>query len=209
MSLQPIEIADGELSYDASFLCPTEADHFLERLQQNLQWRQDRITLFGREVKIPRLQAWYGDEEAHYRYSGLDLQPLPWIPELAELRYRIQQTTGYRFNGVLANLYRSGQDSVGWHSDNEPELGNNPVLATLTLGVARAFCLRHKKQRTLKLQLEPAHGSLLLMAGSTQHHWLHALPKRQLEGVRINLSFRLIRPLDDLPEKTAGDVQKH
>ena len=188
-----LKLTDAEINYLPHFLPPTIADDFLAQLTKTLEWRQDLIQLFGRPVAIPRLQAWYGDTDAHYRYSGLDLHPLPWTDELNQLRRLIQEQTDYRFNSVLANLYRDGQDSVGWHSDNEPELGTSPAIASLTLGAERRFCLRHKTHKEQVHQIQLAHGSLLLMAGETQQHWLHSLPKtKRPTKPRINLSFRQI-----------------
>ncbi len=188
-----LPLQDGELFYQPNYLTIEEADTLLLSLTDGLQWRQDKIQMFGRPITIPRLQAWYGDSDAHYRYSGLDLTPTPWTPELLQLRRRIEQSCEHSFNAVLANLYRNGQDSVGWHSDNEPELGTTPVLASLSLGAERRFSLRHKKCKNEKIELRLGHGSLLIMAGETQKNWLHALPKqRNLQTARINLSFRAI-----------------
>ncbi|RDE24189.1 alpha-ketoglutarate-dependent dioxygenase AlkB [Motiliproteus coralliicola] len=186
-------LADAELHYQAQFLSAVEADHYLAQLQQQLDWRQDRIRLFGRETPIPRLQAWYGDPGLHYRYSGLSLYAQGWPDPLLALKQQLEQQTGQRFNAVLANLYRNGVDSMGWHADDEPELGPNPVIASLSLGQPRPFQLRRRDDPTQRYELLLEHGSLLLMAGSTQHHWQHALPKRtRLNQPRINLTFRQI-----------------
>lgn len=190
---EALHLRDAELFYQASYLSREDADSLLATLTDSLQWRQDDIQMFGRSIAIPRLQAWYGDADANYRYSGLDLTPNPWTPELLELRRRIERSCGYSFNAVLANLYRNGEDSVGWHCDNEQELGKDPNLASLSLGAERRFSLRHKKHKHEKLDLKLGHGSLLIMAGTTQRHWLHALPKQpNLFAPRINLSFRQI-----------------
>ncbi|WP_421864255.1 alpha-ketoglutarate-dependent dioxygenase AlkB family protein [Motiliproteus sp.] len=186
-------LADAELHYQAQFLSAVEADHYLAQLQQQLDWRQDRIRLFGRETPIPRLQAWYGDPGLHYRYSGLSLYAQGWPDPLLALKQQLEQQTGQRFNAVLANLYRNGVDSMGWHADDEPELGPNPVIASLSLGQPRPFQLRRRDDPIQRYELLLEHGSLLLMAGSTQHHWQHALPKRtRLTQPRINLTFRRI-----------------
>jgi alkylated DNA repair dioxygenase AlkB len=141
---------------------------------------------------VPRLSAWYGDAGAVYTYSGLRLEPLPWTPVLLEIKQATERLSGTRFNSVLLNLYRDGQDSMGWHSDDEPELGPEPVIASVSLGALRRFVFQHKKRRwRIALDLEP--GSVLLMAGATQHHWRHALPKtRRPVAPRINLTFRTI-----------------
>jgi len=144
-------------------------------------------------VAIPRLQAWLGDAGCRYRYSGLTLDPHPWTPILLTLKQRTEACLQRRFNAVLANLYRDGNDSVGWHADNEPELGPNPLIASLTLGAARRFCLRHRRHKARKLELILPSGALLVMGGTLQQHWLHALPKsRTAQAPRINLSFRNI-----------------
>lgn len=187
-------LADASLSYQSNFLSGEQADRYLHRLQKTLVWQQDQIKLFGRSVAIPRLQCWYGDSGLSYRYSGLSMSARPWTCELEQLRQRIEQHSGYRFNAVLANLYRDGSDSMGWHADNEPELGTDPVIASLSLGQQRTFKLRRRDDHKRQFDLELEHGSLLLMAGTTQQYWQHALPKRKrLMQPRINLTFRLIR----------------
>lgn len=193
MSWQPLSLPDAEIAYQPDFLSQAEADQLLSDLSNNLAWRQDEIHLFGRWVKIPRLQAWYGEHQSHYRYSGLDLSPLPFPPVLAHLKERIEEACLVQFNAVLANFYRQGNDSMGWHADNEKELGPNPVIASLSLGAARRFQLKHRSRKDLQTELELAHGSLLLMSGATQHHWLHGIPKqKRISEPRINLTFRRI-----------------
>lgn len=192
--LQPIDLPDADLHYAPAWLSPAEAEAAFARLAAEVPWRRDHITLFGRQVAIPRLQAWYGDPGTDYRYSSLALSPLPWTPTLSALREKVEAACQCRFNSVLINYYRDGNDSVGWHRDNEPELGPRPRIASLTLGQPRRFTLRHRTRKELKHQLELASGSLLLMAGDTQHCWLHALPKSRRDlGPRINLSFRYLR----------------
>jgi len=188
-----VPIRDGELWLAADFLSPSDSQLTLQRLLAELAWRQDSIALFGRPLAIPRLQAWYGDAGCSYRYSGVTLQPHPWSPTLLALKTRIETLLQEPFNAVLANLYRDGNDSVGWHADNEPELGENPLIASLSLGAERRFCLRHRRHKTRTQTLRLPAGSLLVMAGTLQHHWLHALPKsRVIDQPRINLSFRSI-----------------
>lgn len=184
--------ADGELYHLPGFYPPAAAAaHFLS-LSERLAWRTERLFLFGRWVLVPRLMAWYGDADAHYRYSGADHAPLPWPPELAALRADMQRACGQPFNSVLANLYRGGGDSMGCHADDEPELGRNPVIASLSFGAARLLRFRHKRLG-LKLDLTLGSGDLLVMAGALQHHWRHELPKtRRPVAARINLTFRRI-----------------
>ncbi|EKO3485736.1 alpha-ketoglutarate-dependent dioxygenase AlkB [Vibrio fluvialis] len=187
---QWLPITDGKLLWAEHFLTPTQADHAFSVLTQELDWQQEAITLFGKSVLQPRLQAWYGDKA--YTYSGLTMLPKAWSPMLADLKQRCELLAGQAFNSVLANLYRDGQDSMGWHQDNEPELGQQPVIASLSLGETRRFVLRHLHSKE-KFELPLSHGSLLIMAGNTQHFWQHCVPKtvRALEP-RINLTFRLI-----------------
>jgi alkylated DNA repair dioxygenase AlkB len=183
---------DGELYYRPDFLDATEADRILAALQEEMAWEKEVVTIVGRKVPVPRLVAWHGDPAAIYRYSGLDHLPQPWTPTLKMLRGAVEAASGQRFNSVLGNWYRSGEDSMGWHADQEKSLSTNPWIASVSLGAERLFKLRHNRgQPTLDLLL--GHGSLLLMGGSLQHHWRHCLPKsRGITAPRINLTFRLI-----------------
>ena len=166
-----------------------EADSWQAQLGAEISWQQHQLTMFGRELDEPRLSCWMGD--GRYRYSGKTREPTIWHPLVRDIARRIEAICEQPFNGVLLNLYRHGQDSMGWHADNEPELGVNPVIASLSLGVSRRFVLRHVNGERRQLLL--THGSLLVMAGEMQHHWQHALPKMAAsEGERINLTFRLL-----------------
>ena len=134
--------------------------------------------MFGKQVTIPRLQAWYGDKHCSYSYSGLQLAPLVWTPQLIQLKTTVETVCQHTFNSVLLNLYRNGQDSNGWHSDDEPELGEHPIIASLSLGETRRFKLRHKFDKTIKgIDIELTSGSLLVMSGHSQSHWQHCVPK--------------------------------
>ncbi|GAA0690044.1 alpha-ketoglutarate-dependent dioxygenase AlkB [Marinobacterium maritimum] len=192
MTVTELALPDAEIRYWPGFLTTEEADALLARLLNNIPWQQDRIRLFGREHLVPRLQAFMSDPGIHYTYSGLRLAGEPWLPALLPLKQQLEALCGQPFNALLLNLYRDGQDCMGWHADNEPELGPNPTIASISLGAPRRFRLRHNTSRdTEALTLE--HGSLLLMAGSTQHHWQHSLPRtRRCQDPRINLTFRLI-----------------
>ncbi|WP_438472045.1 alpha-ketoglutarate-dependent dioxygenase AlkB family protein [Vibrio alginolyticus] len=184
------EVERGKLYYDPHFLNHLEADNYFDQLRKTLPWHQEHITMFGKSVLQPRLQAWHGD--AAYTYSGLTMQPHPWTPELTQLKVRCESVADVTFNSVLANLYRHGQDSMGWHQDNEPELGRNPVIASLNLGETRQFLLRNLHCKT-EIEYELSHGSLLIMAGELQHHWKHCVPKTaKTKDERINLTFRQI-----------------
>jgi alkylated DNA repair dioxygenase AlkB len=175
------------------------ADALLEELMTEAAWEQRSIRIFGQEMPQPRLTAWYGDPAAHYTYSGLTWEPLPWTPSLLALRQRIEAASETPFNSVLLNLYRNGRDSMGWHADDEPELGPAPIIASLSLGATRRFRLRPHLARfqtqpiPSPFGLDLPHGSLLLMRAPTQEHWQHALPKTtRLIGPRLNLTFRWV-----------------
>jgi alkylated DNA repair dioxygenase AlkB len=189
-----------DLAFHASFVGQAEADALFAALRRETPWRQERITVYGREVLQPRLTAWYGDPGARYAYSGLALEPLPWTPPLAGLRARVELASGAPFDSLLMNLYRDGRDSVSWHSDAEPELGRNPVIASLSLGAARRFQLRSRPPLPPRRhELTLRHGDLLVMRGATQHEWAHQVPRTaRTVGPRINLTFRLVRRSADL-----------
>jgi len=183
---------DGELYLVKQFYRQPEADLLFAQLQAHLAWQEESIFIYGRWVKVPRLMCWYGDPDASYRYSGVNHQPRPWTPVLQAVREKVEQQCQCDFNSVLANLYRDGKDSMGCHADDEKELGLNPVIASLSLGDERLFKLHHKKRKeTVDISL--GHGDLLVMAGTLQHHWMHAVPKtKKLKAPRINLTFRKI-----------------
>jgi len=167
----------------------------LAALTEQVPWEVHRIRMFGRWVDSPRLSCWIGDAGTGYVYSGARFEPRDWPDALAALRPRIDEAAGVAMNSVLANLYRDGRDAMGWHSDDEPELGARPVIASLSLGGTRRFVFRHRRDPALKHELALAHGSLLLMAGPTQRHWQHAVPKESRPtGERLNLTFRWVTP---------------
>jgi alkylated DNA repair dioxygenase AlkB len=192
--MQTLISRDGMARYYPEFLAPDASQALFERLLNGLDWREEEILIFGKGVKVPRLMCWHGDAGALYRYSGVTHEPLPWTADLAAIRALVEATAEQRFNSVLGNLYRDGQDSMGWHADQEPELGENPCIASLSLGQARRFRLRHNRSgETLDLRLHS--GSLLLMGGALQHHWRHCVPKaKAAQSPRINLTFRAIHP---------------
>lgn len=193
-SAQLIELPDGQLIYYPDAFSAHSADQFFEYCQHSLPWRQDYLNIAGKRIALPRLQNWFGEPEAHYSYSRLSLKPLPWTKELLQIKARVEELSNETFNAVLANLYRNGADSVGWHSDDEKELGEEPVIASVSFGAVRNFQLRHKsREPTRKWQLPLQHGSVLLMKGSTQKHWRHQLPKDPaVNEARVNLTFRKI-----------------
>ena len=190
-----VDLPDARLIWRPGWLEPATADRLLVLLQREIPWEIHRIRLFGRTLDSPRLSCWIGDPQARYRYSGSAFLPHPWHPALRELAERLQDELGETFNSVLANRYRDGHDSMGWHSDDEPELGPQPVIASLSLGATRRFVLKHRRDPALKAEWALDHGSLLVMAGTTQRHYKHALPRtaRPLRE-RINLTFRHILP---------------
>ena len=190
MELVSIPIEDGALSMLAQLPMPIGNAEILARLVDESPWRAETVVVYGKRHLQPRLTAWYG--EAGYTYSGLTLQPLPLTPLLEQLRAAVEHATGRRYNSVLLNYYRDGADSMGMHSDDEPELGPEPVIASLSYGASRTFILRHKRsKRTVKLDLTD--GSLLLMAGTLQAHWQHGINKTaKLVGPRLNLTFRFV-----------------
>ena len=184
---------DGILRWQQHWLGAAEANVLLSTLLDDVPWEVHRIRMFGRVVDSPRLSCWIGDADARYRYSGADFVPRPWTPELQALRERLVAELGVPFNSVLANRYRDGNDAMGWHSDDEPELGPRPVIASLSLGATRRFLLKHRGDPSQRLALELEHGSLLVMAGDSQRFWRHALPRtRKPVGERVNLTFRCI-----------------
>lgn len=190
---ETIDLPQANLNLWRQFLEPALTTAIYDSLNTELAWEQSVIQVYGRPVQIPRLNAWYADRGCDYAYSGMQLKRHDWHPLLSDLKQRIEAATGARFNSVLANLYRDGNDSVGWHSDDEPELGRNPNIASVSLGASRRFLLKHRKQRQLQHELCLNDGSLLLMAGETQHFWYHSVPKqRRIGDARINLTFRYV-----------------
>ena len=190
------ELPDAQVRLARGWLDPGAASALMERLLREVPWEVHRIRMFGREVASPRLSCWIGDAEAAYRYSGSRFEPRPWLPALAALRERLALELEHPFNSVLANRYRSGADAMGWHADDEPELGPEPLIASVSLGATRRFLLRHRHDPARRLSLDLELGSLLLMAGRTQRYWKHALPRTaRPAGERINLTYRHVQSL--------------
>jgi len=169
-----------------------DSDRLLQQLIGDSIWRQEKITVYGKPYLQPRLSAWYGD--LAYSYSGLRLEPLPWTPILLDIRRRVESLVEHDFNSVLLNYYRDQKDRMGMHSDDEPELGPQPVIASLSLGETRTLLFRHRSRKDLKtIKLALPHASLLLMRGNTQQHWRHGInAEKHACGARINLTFRLV-----------------
>lgn len=182
---------DGELYLYKSFYRSGEADRYFQTLYRTLAWQEESLMIYGRLVKVPRLMAWYGDGGANYRYSGVDHAPRSWTEELLVLKADVEAACDQGFNSVLANLYRNGLDSMGCHADDEKELGENPVIVSLSFGETRLLRFKHKGGE--KLDIELGAGDLLIMAGELQHFWKHELPKTSKpKRPRINLTFRRI-----------------
>ncbi len=187
-------IADQCVLVD-KFIDHTEGESLFRKIIRKAQWSQQTIRIFDKSVQSPRLTAWYGEKDAIYRYSGITNIPNPWFEELALIRGLVESYIGQQFNSVLLNYYRDGDDSMGSHSDNEVELGENPVIASLSLGDSRRFIFHSKHEvRQPSIKIELSHGSLLIMSGSCQQYWKHSVPKTKLQvGPRINLTYRHVK----------------
>ncbi len=189
-----LSLPDAEIIYYPQFFDKEQADQIYAELLQEIAWQQDNITVFGKTHPQPRLTALYGNEGKPYSYSNIIMQPNPWNTLLQKIKYLIEFRTECQFTTVLLNQYRDGKDSNGWHSDNEKELGTNPIIASLSFGAERVFQLKHNTIADAKKSIVLEHGSLLLMKGSTQHFWKHQIPKTAKPiGNRINLTFRSIK----------------
>lgn len=188
------KIKDGELYYDRFFFNNIEANKYFNLLKKEIQWRQDNIKIFGKIYPQPRLTALYANNNKSYSYSNIKMHPITFTPTLFDIKSKIEKRLNSQFTSCLLNLYRNGQDSNGWHADNEKELGLNPVIASLSLGAERVFHMKHRNDKKEKLKINLTNGSLLVMRGKTQHHWLHQIPKtRKKVEERINLTFRIIK----------------
>ena len=185
-------IKNGEYLHDPHHFTEEHSTTIFEILLHEVSWKQESMNLYGREVKFPRLTAWYGENDKKYSFSGITLNPAPWTETILEIKDSIESKHGVSFNSVLLNLYSGGADSISWHTDAEPELGANPVIASISLGATRTFQLRHKQTHE-RIDLELGNGSLVIMRGDLQHYWQHQVPKtKKTVGKRINLTFRNI-----------------
>jgi alkylated DNA repair dioxygenase AlkB len=194
IGFERVAMPDADVLYLRRLELAQPDTEILQRLIAEVPWRCEEVVMWGRRVPQPRLVAWYGDAGRSYAYSGLCLQPLAWTPLLRGIKARVEAVAEASFNSVLLNYYRDQRDSIGFHSDNEPELGERPIIASVSLGEARTFILKHKRSK----QVSPVHlrltsGSLLLMQGDTQHCWKHGIAKESRPcGPRVNLTFRQI-----------------
>ena len=200
--VEEIPIQDGELRLFPQLFLSEESNAYFSKLKKDVTWQQEEIKLYGKKIPLPRLTAWFGDEGKTYMYSGITVEPEPWTPTLSEIKNRIEEVSNVTFNSVLLNYYRNERDSVSWHSDDEPELGKDPIIGSVSFGDVRTFQLKHKTDKSLTISRDLPDGSYLVMTGSTQHHWLHQIPKRTRKiGPRINLTFRIINWLCHLADK--------
>ena len=184
---------DGEVVYHGPVLSPSEASRCFDSLKAEVPWRNDEVVIFGKRFVTARKVAWYGDDAFAYTYSGTTRHALPWTAELLRLKAKVELIAGTTFNSCLINLYQHGEEGMSWHSDDEPTLVRGATIASMSLGAERKFAFKHKREPGLTASIMLEHGSLLLMKGATQEHWLHALPKtKRVTTPRINLTFRVM-----------------
>ena len=183
---------DGTVNYYGKLFDQKEADHYFQMLLANIDWRNDEAIIFGKKVITKRKVAWYGDKRFEYTYSKITKLALPWTNELLQIKSFTEERTGETFNSCLLNLYHNGEEGMAWHSDGETDLKKNGTIASLSFGAERKFAFKHKQSKE-KVELVLEHGSLLMMKGCTQDHWLHRLPPtKQISKARVNLTFRTI-----------------
>tara|TARA_R110002033_G_scaffold155712_1_gene191980 strand:- start:494 stop:1129 length:636 start_codon:yes stop_codon:yes gene_type:complete len=189
------DLPDADVTLFENFFSPEESNRLYKSLKENVKWQQDQIKFYGKLLDLPRLTAWYGDNDKPYTYSGIPMNPHPWSEDLKFIKERIEKESGVEFSSCLLNYYRTGKDSVNWHQDNEKELGQNPIIGSVSFGETRPFQLKHLDLEDLKKTDIPlTHGSFLLMKGTTQHYWKHQIPKTTRSiNPRINLTFRIIK----------------
>ncbi len=193
--IEVFTVLDGEILFIRNFLSPIEAKNYYEVLLKTIKWKQEQISFFGKTYPIPRKTAWYGDDGFNYSYSGINCFPETWTEELLKIKTKIEKLISPEiFTSVLMNLYNDGNDKMGWHADDEKELGVNPTIASLSIGATRRFDIKHKYHRELQYKFELTSGSLLVMRGALQHHWVHQIPvQKKVVNPRINLTFRTIK----------------
>lgn len=187
------DIPDATVSYDGEFYAFAKAEHLKNQLLKEIPWRQNKIKVFGKVHNEPRLTQLYGDAGISYGYSGIQFDALEWSPTLRQIKEDVEQAAGTSFNVCLVNQYRDGKDSNGWHADNEKELGENPIIASISLGQERYFHLKHNENKQWRFKFPLENGSLLIMKDQTQHTYKHQIAKTARDvGLRINLTFRKI-----------------
>ena len=187
------DLIDAQVSYVPSFIGFEEANELFNKLINDINWQQDDVVVFGKKFQQPRLTALYGNDGKSYSYSSLTMFPNKWNSLLIYIKEKVEEFMNVKFTTVLLNYYRDGNDSNGWHADNEKELGKNPTIASISFGAKRVFQMKHNTNKGQKFKIELEHGSLLIMKGTTQHFWKHQIPKSTKKvGPRINLTFRII-----------------
>ena len=194
-TFEVISLQDGEILFMRNFFTSSEAKNYFELLQNNINWKQEEVKFYGKTFPVPRKTAWYGYEGFNYSYSGITCFPEIWTKELLEIKKEIEKfIPDEDFTSVLLNLYNNGNDKMGWHADDEKELGINPTIASVSLGETRRFDIKHKQNPELHYKFELTSGSLLIMRGALQHHWVHQIPaQKKVKEPRINLTFRTIK----------------
>lgn len=189
-----LDLPDAEIIYYPHFMDTIEADAIFSELKNTIPWQQDEIRVFGKIHQQPRLTALYGNKDKSYSYSNITMAPNPWIPILDKIKLEVEKICKTEFTTVLLNYYRDGKDSNGWHADDEKELGENPIIASMSFGATRSFQLKYNSNTGIKKNILLEHGSLLVMKGTTQQYWKHQIPKTAKQiGPRINLTFRIIK----------------
>lgn len=187
---------DGEAYFFPDFFTEQESLHYFNQLSSEVDWKQEPIIIFGKKVMQPRLTAWYSDDFLEYRYSGITMQGQYWSKALLEIKNKIEKLSGVTFTGALLNYYRDQKDSMGWHKDDEKELGINPIIGSVSFGASRTFKFQNIKEKQSQVSIDLTNGSFLLMRGRTQHCWKHSIPKRVASiGPRINITFRILKKL--------------
>jgi alkylated DNA repair dioxygenase AlkB len=190
---QEFQVPDAELIYIPNLFSINKSNSYFNKLKTDIEWKQDKITVYGKTYMQPRLTALYGETNQPYSYSNITMYPKPFSKDLLDIKTNIEAVTANLFNTVLLNLYRDGNDSNGWHADNEKGLGEDPIIASLSFGESRPFHFKHKTLKNERHKLLLEHGSLLIMRGAMQQHWLHQIAKTKKQiGERINLTFRTL-----------------
>ena len=189
-------VLDSRIYIKKRFIPPEKSEQLLEIFSDELQWEQPKVKIFGKEYPTPRLVAWYGKKGIRYKYSGHTHEAIEWTKELKEIQVSLENLgENIEFNSVLVNLYRNGNDKMGWHADNEKELGKHPIIASVNIGATRRMDFKHRKEKNEKHSIYLGDGDLLLMIGDTQENYLHQIPvEKKTMSSRINMTFRLIKP---------------
>lgn len=184
----------GQAFYYPDFFSQEDSDRYFNHLVNDVPWKQEPIFIFGRQIMQPRLTAFYSDEGKDYGYSGIRMESHPWTNELSEIKRKIEAVAGATFSGALLNYYRDGKDSMGWHRDNEKELGKEPLIGSVSFGASRVFQFREYATKKSVRSVQLSHGSLLLMKGESQQYWEHRIPKKQKQlAGRVNITFRVLK----------------